>query len=534
MEQTNTSRIWNFIGLGLVAIFFLVAAVPMVWKSFTQSIPTESKEITIRFAHWQLEGGVRRAFDLAAADYTKLHPNIRVEQLAIPDKIYVNWLITQLIGGTAPDIVQMGKGMSDERTTRYFLPTSALATKPNPYNKGTILENTPLRETFIDDMESVFSTTLLDHYGVPLSAFTLRMYYNLNLLQEITGNQDLPVTYGQFANILKQTTEFSQKTKKRLYHIAASGDNAPSLIDKVFRSQTGKLGDRLAYDFLPSTRPPAAHLGIAFANGEWDFNEPSMRAAVTLLRHLGSHLQPGFMQVSRDDAMFNFIQGNALMMPGGSWDYSSISAQADFPVGVGMIPTPLPDEDSRWPFSDGIISDESTNASVVMAVTKESQNPEIAQDFLLFLCSLTTNEMWAQESGWLPAVNGAKIGTTSQSFMPNLEGFTGGFSPGFSGADTKRVIQTSIGLAVNPSGSVDKFTNHLNAEFRNALASDLERNAIAAKINSQRADTVSLALYILSQNGDASAADKLAIQLEGMSATDRGYQLGLKAIKLLK
>jgi hypothetical protein len=169
-----------------------------------------------------------------------------------------------------------------------------------------------------------------------------------------------------------------------------------------------------------------------------------------------------------------------------------------------------------------------------MAVTKESQNPEIAQDFLLFLCSLTTNEMWAQESGWLPAVNGAKIGTTSQSFMPNLEGFTGGFSPGFSGADTKRVIQTSIGLAVNPSGSVDKFTNHLNAEFRNALASDLERNAIAAKINSQRADTVSLALYVLSQNGDASAADKLAIQLEGMSATDRGYQLGLKAIKLLK
>jgi hypothetical protein len=62
----------------------------------------------------------------------------------------------------------------------------------------------------------------------------------------------------------------------------------------------------------------------------------------------------------------------------------------------------------------------------------------------------------------------------------------------------------------------------------------LERNAIAAKINSQRADTVSLALYVLSKNGDASAADKLAIQLEGMSATDRGYQLGLKAIKLLK
>jgi len=534
MEQNNTSRIWNLIGLTLVVVFFLAAAIPMVWKKFTQSIQADPNEITIRFAHWQLEGGVRRAFNLAAAEYTKLHPHIRIEQLAIPDRIYVNWLITQLIGGTAPDIVQMGKGMSDERTTRYFLPTSALAPNPNPYNKGTILENTPLRETFIDNMESVFSTTLLDHYGVPLSAFTLRMYYNLDLLEKITGNKNLPVTYGQFAEILKQTTDYSKKTGKRLYHIAASGDNAPSLIDKVFRSQTGKLGDRMAFDFLPSTRPPAAHLAIGFANGEWDFNEPSMRAAVTLLRDLGSHLQPGFMQVSRDDAMFNFLQGNALMMPGGSWDYSSICAQADFPVGVGMIPTPLPNEDPRWPFSDGIISDESTNASVVMAVTKESRHPEIAQDFLLFLCSLKTNEMWAQESGWLPAVKGAKIGETSQSFTPNLKGFTGGFTPGFSGADTKRVIQTSIGLAVNPSGSVDKFTNHLNAEFRNALASDFERNVIAAKINSQRADTVSLALFVLSQNGDKSADEKLAIQIEGMCATDRGYQMGLKTIQSLK
>ena len=520
--------------MAFVAIFFLLAGARTLWNSLSPRLDPDSPQIVIRFAHWQLEGGVRRAFDLAAAEYMKLHPHIRVEQLSIPDKIYVNWLITQLIGGTAPDIVQMGKGMSDERTTRYFNPTSPLAGKPNPYNQGTPLESTPLQETFIDGMESVFSTTLLEHYGIPLSAFTLRMYYNADLLEEITGSRQLPKTYGELSQVLEQTVDYSKRTNKRIYPIAASMDNAPALIDKVFRSQTAGLGERLAHDFLPSTRPPTARLAIAWANGEWDFNDPSMRASVALLRHLGGHLQPGFMQVSRDDAMFNFIQGNALMMPGGSWDYSSIRAEADFPVSVGMIPTPLPNEDPRWPYAPGIITDESADASVVLAVTKESPHPDIAQDFLLFLCSQKINELWARESGWLPATLGADPGKESKVFMPYLQGFTGGFPPGFSGADTKRVVQTSIGLAANPSGSVDKFVNHLNSEFQNALKADLQRNAIATQINSQRGDTVSLALFVLASQGDPVAAEKLTIQLEGSSATDRGYQLGKKALNLLK
>lgn len=526
---------WNLIGIGLLAACFLFAIGRMAWKAFTDRRPLDQGgQVVLRFAHWQLESGVRRAFDLAAAEYQKLHPGVKIQQLAIPEKIYVNWLITQLIGGTAPDIIEMGKGMSDERTTRYFLPTSPIVDTPNPYNQGSPLESLPLRETFIDGMESVFSTTLLEYYGVPLSAFTLRMYYNLDLLQKISGAQEIPKTYGQLARLLEQTDAYALSHGHKLYAIAASNENAPALIDKMFRSQTSTLGEKLAYDFLSSTRPPAARLAAGFVQGEWDFNDPSMRSAVTLLRHLGLHLQPGFMQVSRDDAMFNFIQGNALMIPGGSWDISSIRAQADFRIGVGMIPTPLAKEDERWPYAEGIISDESNNAAVVMAVTKESPHPDIAQDFLLFLCSFSINQMWAKESGWLPAVNNAQMGPEAQVFMPNLEGFTGGFSPGFSGADTKRILSTSMSLAVNPGGSVDKFITHLNQAFPSALLSDLERNAIGSRINSQRADTIGIALQMLAASGNTQALDKLPILLEGSSGTDRGYYYGLKTIDLIK
>ncbi len=38
----------------------------------------------IRFVHWQLESGMREAFDQMARRYMALHPDVRVEQFAVP------------------------------------------------------------------------------------------------------------------------------------------------------------------------------------------------------------------------------------------------------------------------------------------------------------------------------------------------------------------------------------------------------------------------------------------------------------------
>ena len=130
--------------------------------------------ITIRIGHWQLEAGIREAFDQLAADYRRdVNPNVVIIQDAIPETIYGQWISSQLLSGNAPDLVELGLGLPGHiwlaYKAKYFLPNNDIAGEPNPYNKGTELENVPLRMTYYDGMSSSYVQELQDYVGVPLS-----------------------------------------------------------------------------------------------------------------------------------------------------------------------------------------------------------------------------------------------------------------------------------------------------------------------------------------------------------------------------
>ena len=94
---------------GKIGIYLAVALLIMGfsysgWQAFVHSSDesANSDVEVIRLAHWQLEPGVREAIDEIAADYMKLHPDVKVEQLPIPGKVWKQWLRTQLVGGALP------------------------------------------------------------------------------------------------------------------------------------------------------------------------------------------------------------------------------------------------------------------------------------------------------------------------------------------------------------------------------------------------------------------------------------------------
>ena len=60
----------------------------------------------LRIGHWQLEASVRDALNEMARRYRELHPDVYIIQDAIPESVYGQWVSTQLMGGTAPDMVQ--------------------------------------------------------------------------------------------------------------------------------------------------------------------------------------------------------------------------------------------------------------------------------------------------------------------------------------------------------------------------------------------------------------------------------------------
>jgi raffinose/stachyose/melibiose transport system substrate-binding protein len=234
-------------------------------------------------------------------------------------------------------------------------------------------------------------------------------------------------------------------------------------------------------------------------------------------------MQPGFMQLLRDDASFYFVQGKAVMIATGSWDITSIRQQVEFPVGVGPIPVPSPEGDPRWPYSKGPLGDISADAGVLMAITRESENPEVALDFLYFLTSKKMSQLWTDVSGWVPVVVGVEARDDARAFLPDIDSYPGGFLLDFSGVDSARAYGINVNRLVSSSGSREEFLERLEPEYDEALVSDLERNAVVTRDQNLRNDTLLGVLAYQASQGNEEASAKLDLLLQASAMSNRNY-----------
>jgi raffinose/stachyose/melibiose transport system substrate-binding protein len=524
-------KITTILGFTLLAVCFAVSLGRIAISHFASSSGSEGGKITIRLAHWQLEDGARKAFDRVAAEYEKLHPDVKIMQIPIPDRIYTNWLITQLVGGTAPDLIQIGTGgaINEERLARYFYPLSERIETPNPYNKGTELEQVALRDTFLDGMEGGHNGSLLEYYSVPLSGFTLRMFYNLDLLKQVTGRENLPRTYAELLELCRQIQAYAARTGKSIIPIAGSKYNAPLLNRALFSSQSGHLIDELKPPGLREFYVYMPFLERRFLEGAWDLKSPQVQSGLELVGEISRYMQPGFTQLGRDDAMFYFVQGNAVMICSGTWDATSIRSQAMFPVGVSTIPFPLPGDAQYGKFSHGRPPESGTTA-VSIGLFRGSRHPEVAWDFLLFLSSQRMNQLWADTSEWIPAVLGVKTSAANRDFQPLLEGNLAGFDLTDFGPDAKRVYENNLNKLFGPGGTALKFAEAIQPDFKRALQSDASRSYQMRRTNSQRIDSVMGALAWQALN-DPAKAKKLDLLLQAASAGDESLYGSLATLE---
>jgi raffinose/stachyose/melibiose transport system substrate-binding protein len=110
--------------------------------------------IVIRFAHSGLEPAVVAAFDELAASYMARRPEVQVEQLTVPPRLYRSWIRTQLVGGTAPQLIELTPQVTQDLLSRFFLPLTPWIRSPNPYNAATPLQDVPWQSTFRDNLNT--------------------------------------------------------------------------------------------------------------------------------------------------------------------------------------------------------------------------------------------------------------------------------------------------------------------------------------------------------------------------------------------
>lgn len=515
-------KIFNTIGFLLLGLCFVVS-LGRIMAARRSGPEGEGGVTTIRIAHWQLENGVRSTIDKLAAEYMKLHPGVKVEQLPIPESIFTNWLVTQLVGETAPDLIQIGIGKTDERTARFFLPLTDLAMQPNPYNKGTNLEGVPLRNTLFDGMEGGFMPTLLEYYSVPISGSSVRMFYNLDLLKTITGSETIPTTYEELTALCQQAEAYATAQNKPLVPIAGSKYNTPMIIRQLFLSQTQKLVEEL--------NPPGIfgddtiRRADDFLEGRWSLDSEQMRSGFDLLHDLGKYMQPGFIQLDRDDATLAFVQGRALIINTGSWDATSIREQTKFRIGVALIPFPSPENPVYGKYTLGKLSEAGVNGGVLFGITRGSKNAEVAKDFLRFLVSRKMNQLWTKESGWIPSVVGTDVSPEVAPFLPVSDGYMPGFQPTLTDtfSNLGRLYTTNLYRLVGATGGTQAFLENVKPSYRAALIADLRTYLQTTVDISQRSDTQFGGLAWIAQThpDDVQAGERLDAFMQSASMHDR-------------
>lgn len=495
-------KILPLIGLVLLLACFGVALVRVFGRHRENANPNE---VVIRIAHWQLESGIRDALDTLAREYERKNPGVRIEQIPIPERIFPSWMKTQLVGGTAPDLIQIGKGSDDETLARFFVPLTDHAEATNPHNKGTPLEETRWRDTFVDGLAGgdSYKPNLLEYYGFPLSMFTVRMYYNVTEWRRILGDTPPPADYDAFISICERIQRHAAETGEKIVPIAGSNYGTPWFASSLIGSQTQRLAQRL--DDTLILNPNATETAVQLLTGRWSLDDPDFVNGLALARQIGRFAQPGFVQANRDDATFYFVQGRALMIVTGSWDAPSFRALAPFELSAFRLPMPTADHPRFGAGVLGDLSEADTATATAFGLTRASQHPEQAIDFLHFLTSVEGNGTFSRVSSWLPSVVDIELPPLVKPFEPVLDGYVPGFGMEVGGgADVRRIVESHLGSLFDANADLMKIRTILRAELPDAVRSDLRRTIRQIALNTTRQDTLLAAQVVLgSQRPDS-------------------------------
>jgi raffinose/stachyose/melibiose transport system substrate-binding protein len=442
-----------------------------------------SDKVVIRFAHWQLEGRTVQALNAACEDYMKLHPDVIVKQIEVPERGYEQWVKTQLIGRTAPDLIQLRTWKWKDFINRYFEPLAVYVDKPNPYNADDPnLADMPWRETYVDGMMGGWIDELKAQYGIPMSLFTIRIYANRQMLEDATGKSTPPRTLGEFLDACRKIEAWAHKNDKNVVPISGSDYIANMFRDRYFRMGTWGLMDLLDRNYDGSTGE--VERLKAFYSGKLDLSEdPHIRAAHQVLFDITRFFNKGFMAAKRDQSVFLFVQGNAAMIATGSWEAGTLWEQTkdEFEIAVFDFPTAAIDNPQYGRYIRYRVNEADARAGFAMGLTKLSQQKEQAIDFMHFLTSRSYNEKLNSKFRWFPAIVGAKPDQVLEPFRPKVEGIYDAYKMHF-GDSTKLEYENAYSDYISETGVQDRrahyqsFIDGYEEAYRRLALDDFRRS----------------------------------------------------------
>ena len=476
MKKGGQKKQWGLLVFGLAYLF------ACYWV-FTKSTPlTNDREITIRIAHWQIELGPPDGIQAAIDRYMELNPNVEVKQVMVPGTVYRQWMRANFAGNSAPDIVEYGAwldGLAD-LPVRYFDPLTEDLMEPNPYNEGTELEGMPWLKTFTDELmeQRLNSPEPGQYYAATLTRGALRLFVNRDLLEEITGSSERVEDFEGMRKIFKQVAAYSQQHGRKILPLGGSKDNANWIMAFYTGGIANKFNRTLDNYGLLGMYPWQTQW--KYLNQEWNYQNPGIKGAFKLLAELDKQMPPGYMSFLRDEAVRQFMRGEALFIFAGTWEATSLRRLAEFPVDAWRCPQPTTSDPVVGEHMLGHYADGNVSTSFGLYLNKRTPHRDVAVDFLRFITSQEGNQLFTDKSGWLPSIKGVSVAPEIASFISPEDGYTFGGSNISVGGGTRSVFAKNLHLMTGPEGSIDRFAEAMDQDMPKAVRSSLavyERSA---------------------------------------------------------
>ncbi|MCP5531355.1 MAG: extracellular solute-binding protein [Opitutaceae bacterium] len=393
----------NRIGLVLV----LLAVATAFWFSWVQrgSIEAEPGVLTLRIGHFTTDPQFIGFLDQAGAEYERLNPGVRVRQMAIPRQMYLQWLRTQLVGETAPEIMQFAYFMPgvEEMVMHQFTVLNTWVNQPNPYRSHET-GNLAWKDTFLDGLNSrdAYNEKLRAYFGIPLIMGGYSFFYNETMRAGL-GIKPPPWSYRDFcevAGVLERANEMT-KVGGAVVPIVGSEQSSYALFKMLFSSVTQSLLLDLDSNF--DLRVSHEEAATGYFLGRWNYQNTEVQRGLQLIREGSRLMNNGFSQIQKQDGVARFLQGRGLALAGSQTDLTFFRGAATFEVGETSFPLPDESDPTYGRYVLGPVNERSGSSTLTLGVLRSPQQRR-AVDFLQFLTGSAMTELLKQETQWRVSV----------------------------------------------------------------------------------------------------------------------------------